>query len=76
MALPDAVSSARRVLCRLADERQIWFKQTLPLSEVLVLSFATKHSGNWRSSDQMTGSGIPHTTCHTVRALASRFAQW
>jgi hypothetical protein len=24
----------------LADERQIWFKQTLPLSEVLVLSFA------------------------------------
>ncbi|WP_207389773.1 type I polyketide synthase [Aquitalea sp. USM4] len=40
MALPDAVSSARRVLCRLADERLVWFKQTLPLSEVLVLSFA------------------------------------
>jgi len=40
MALPDAHASVRHVLGTLAAERQMWFKQILPLSEVLVLAFA------------------------------------
>lgn len=70
MALPDAVSSARRVLGRLADERQIWFKQILPLSEVLVLSFAYE-------AFRQLAQQQPHDWFHTFSAgLATPHARW